>query len=158
MHGTHVLTCASTNTIDQVPELKAAAVDYCIPTFEKKMFSMLTDELKAQMQCEPERKTVVLFGIEAHVCVQQTALDLLEQGYAVHILVDGVSSQKAHDRAVALRRMEKAGAFLTTAESLVFMLMQTASHPQFKTISFLIKEHAGEPNPFNDLLKENSAL
>lgn len=51
----------------------------------------------------PERKTVVLFGIEAHVCVQQTALDLLETGYEVHVLVDGVSSQKPLDRAVALK-------------------------------------------------------
>ena len=55
------------------------------------------------MAATPERKTVVLFGIEAHVCVQQTALDLLEGGYEVHVLVDGVSSQRALDRAVALK-------------------------------------------------------
>lgn len=49
------------------------------------------------------KPSVVLFGIEAHVCVQQTALDLLEQGYDVHVLVDGCSSQRPIDRAVALR-------------------------------------------------------
>ena len=51
------------------------------------------------------RKSVVLVGIETHVCVQQTALDLLELGYDVHVLVDGVSSQKPLDRAVALKVM-----------------------------------------------------
>lgn len=61
------------------------------------------NQVKAKLAAAPERKTVVLFGIEAHVCVQQTALDLLETGYEVHVLVDGVSSQKPLDRAVALK-------------------------------------------------------
>ena len=60
-------------------------------------------QVKAKLATTPERKTIVLFGIEAHVCVQQTALDLLETGYEVHVLVDGVSSQRALDRAVALK-------------------------------------------------------
>jgi hypothetical protein len=142
-----------------VPELDVANVEYPIPTFEKKLFSMITEDVKAKMAEAPERKTFVLFGIEAHVCVQQTALDLLEQGYAVHVLVDGVSSQRAHDRAVALRRMEKAGAYLTTAESMVFMLLGGASHPQFRTVAALIKEHAsGTPSPFEELVKTNAAL
>ncbi len=110
------------------------------------------------MNATPERKSVVLFGIEAHVCVQQTALDLLEQGYAVHVLVDGVSSSRAHDRAVALRRMENAGAYLTTAESLIFMMLGSAAHPHFRAISTLIKEHGAKENPFNGLAVANSGL
>jgi nicotinamidase-related amidase len=145
--------------LPQVPEIDVANAEYPIATFEKKLFSMITEEVKAKIAETPERKTFVLFGIEAHVCVQQTALDLLEQGYAVHVLVDGVSSQRAHDRAVALRRMEKAGAYLTTAESLVFMLLGGASHPQFRTIATLIKEHAaGATSPFEELVKTNAAL
>lgn len=93
------------------------------------------------MDATPQRKSIVLFGIEAHVCVQQTALDLLEQGYDVHVLADGVSSQRVHDRSVALRRMAQAGAHVTTAESLIFMLLASAEHPQFRTIAGLIKEH-----------------
>lgn len=60
-------------------------------------------QVKAKLAASPERRTIVLYGIEAHVCVQQTALDLLETGYDVHVLVDGVSSQRALDRAVALK-------------------------------------------------------
>lgn len=52
---------------------------------------------------------VLLCGIEAHVCILQTTLDLLQRGYEVHLLVDGISSQRGHDRAVALQRMSQAG-------------------------------------------------
>jgi len=61
-------------------------------------------QVKSHIQTLGEaRKSVILVGIETHVCVQQTALDLLELGYDVHIIVDGVSSQKPLDRAVALK-------------------------------------------------------
>jgi nicotinamidase-related amidase len=69
--------------------------------------STLAPQLKARLG-SLNRKSVLLFGIEAHVCVQQTALDLLEQGYDVHLIVDGVSSQRPHDRAVALRVSSRA--------------------------------------------------
>jgi isochorismate hydrolase len=119
---------------------------------------MCTDELQAKLDTTPERKTIVLFGIEAHVCVQQTALDLLEKGYDVHILVDGVSSSRALERGVALRRMAQAGAYLTTAESLIFMLVGSAGHPQFRAISGLIKEHGQVENPFNEIANTTAAL
>lgn len=70
------------------------------------------------------RTSFVLFGIEAHVCVQQTVLDLLELGKDVHLIADAVSSQQKYDRDIALDRMAKSGAFVTTAQSLTFMLMQ----------------------------------
>ena len=95
--------------------------------FEKKKFSMMTDDVVDY--CNQDfmigRDNVVLFGIEAHVCVQQTCLDLIEMGKHVHIIVDCVSSQQRYDREIALRRMENAGAFLTTAQSLAFMLMKS---------------------------------
>jgi len=70
------------------------------------------------------RTTFVLFGIEAHVCVQQTCLDLLELGKDVHLIVDAISSQQKYDRDIAIDRMANSGAFVTTAQSLAFMLMQ----------------------------------
>jgi isochorismate hydrolase len=97
-------------------------------------------------------KSVVLFGIEAHVCLQQTCLDLLENGRDVHVVVDACSSMKLYDREIALHRMQSAGAFLTTAQSAVFMLLGSADHPNFKAISTLVKEHASLPNEFEDLL------
>ena len=83
------------------------------------------------------------------MCVQQTCLDLLEQGKDVHIIVDGVSSQQAFDREIALQRMSQAGAYLTTAQSAAFMLMQTAEHSHFKAVSKLTVEHMKLPNEFN---------
>ena len=76
--------------------------------------------------------TFKIFGIEAHVCVQQTCLDLLEDGKEVHIIADSVSSQQPYDRELALNRMSQAGAFLTTAQSAAFMLMQSAEHANFR--------------------------
>ena len=99
--------------------------------FEKKNFSMCTEEVKNHLN-SLNKKSVVLFGIEAHVCVQQTCLDLLEEGTDVHLIADGISSQQPYDREIALNRMSQAGAFLTTAQSTAFMLMQTAEHQNFK--------------------------
>ena len=62
--------------------------------------------------------------------------------------MDGVSSQRPYDRAVALKRMENAGAYITTAESCVFMLLQSATHPNFKAVSNHVKEHNSKENPF----------
>jgi nicotinamidase-related amidase len=78
-----------------------------VPTFEKKLFSMCTPEVMSHISSLGDRTSFILFGIEAHVCVQQTALDLLEQGFDVHVVVDGVSSMSPLDREVALNRMEK---------------------------------------------------
>lgn len=100
-------------------------------TFEKKNFSMCTDEVKSHLSAL-NKKSVVLFGIEAHVCVQQTCLDLLEEGVDVHLIADGISSQQPYDREIALQRMSQAGAFLTTAQSTAFMLMRSAEHANFK--------------------------
>eukprot|EP00540_Astrosyne_radiata_P003279 CAMPEP_0116846740 /NCGR_PEP_ID=MMETSP0418-20121206/14015_1 /TAXON_ID=1158023 /ORGANISM="Astrosyne radiata, Strain 13vi08-1A" /LENGTH=111 /DNA_ID=CAMNT_0004478045 /DNA_START=206 /DNA_END=537 /DNA_ORIENTATION=+ len=110
---------------------------------------MITEEV-SQYLATLKRSSYILFGIEAHVCVQQTALDLLEEGHDVHIIVDGVSSQQPIDRQVALSRMSQAGAYLTTAQSAAFMLMQTADHPNFKAVSKLTVEHMKKPNEFND--------
>eukprot|EP00600_Ochromonadales_sp_CCMP1393_P009849 CAMPEP_0174972358 /NCGR_PEP_ID=MMETSP0004_2-20121128/10581_1 /TAXON_ID=420556 /ORGANISM="Ochromonas sp., Strain CCMP1393" /LENGTH=213 /DNA_ID=CAMNT_0016222565 /DNA_START=21 /DNA_END=662 /DNA_ORIENTATION=+ len=129
--------------------------------FEKKKFSMLTDEVSAAL-VESGKTQVVLCGIEAHVCVLQSALDLVGSGYEVFLVADAVSSQRPHDRAVAIQRMMQSsrdvcgdgtGALtLTTAESLLFDMMRTADHPNFKQISGMIKEqNAGEQGHAFDL-------
>ncbi|KAG7367006.1 isochorismatase hydrolase [Nitzschia inconspicua] len=121
-----------------------------VPKFEKKKFSMCTDEVKDHLNTL-DKQSVVIFGIEAHVCVQQTCLDLLEDGKEVHIIADAVSSQQPYDREIALHRLSQAGAFLTTAQSAVFMLMQSADHANFKAVSKLTVEHMKLPNEFNDI-------
>lgn len=118
------------------------------PMYEKKLFSMLTPEVGSKME-ELNKDSYILIGIEAHVCVQQTCLDLLELGKEVHLIVDGVSSQQVIDREVALQRLQAAGAFLTTAQSAAFMLMQSAEHPHFKAVSKLTVEHMKLLNEFS---------
>jgi nicotinamidase-related amidase len=109
--------------------------------FHKFKFSMMTDEVEAYLKSKhPQRNSVVLFGIETHVCVQQTSLDLLERNFNLHLAVDGVSSQRAHDRTVAIERIKNAGGFLTTSESIVFELMKDGKHPKFKDLLPLAKE------------------
>jgi nicotinamidase-related amidase len=86
------------------------------------------------------RRKIVLAGIEAHVCILQTALDLLSLEFRVYIAADAVASRYAIDREFALRRMEQAGAILTTSEAVVFEWIGGAGSPEFKEISRLVQE------------------
>jgi nicotinamidase-related amidase len=123
--------------------------------FAKKKFSMVTPEVQERWSSAVDlvnRDQIILVGVEAHVCVAQTVADLLLNGSEVFLICDAISSQRPHDRAVALARMERSGALLHTAESALFDLMRTAEHPDFKTVSGLIKESNLLPNAFaNDL-------
>lgn len=74
----------------------------------------------------------VLFGIEAHACILQTALDLRKSDVKVAVVVDGVASRFKADSSVALRQMEAAGVKLTTVESLILQDLVSADHPSFK--------------------------
>jgi nicotinamidase-related amidase len=86
------------------------------------------------------RPKVVLAGIETHVCVLQTALDLLAGNFRVYVPVDAVASRYPVDHEFALRRLERAGAVLTTSETCVFEWVGGADHPQFKKVSVLVQE------------------
>ncbi len=83
---------------------------------------------------------VLLCGIETHVCVQQTALDLLAAGYRVYIAADAVGARGAYDHEIALRRMESSGATITTTEAALFEWCEQAGTPEFRQISALAKE------------------
>jgi nicotinamidase-related amidase len=86
------------------------------------------------------RPKVVLAGLETHVCVLNTALDLLALDFRVYLPVDAVGARYRLDHDVALRRLEQAGAVLTTAECCVFEWMGGSSHPRFKDVSQLVQE------------------
>ena len=83
---------------------------------------------------------VLVAGIETHVCIQQTVLDLLAQGFAVFVAADAVSSRHAEDREFSLRRMESSGATLTTTEACIFEWCETSELGEFKIISQLVQE------------------
>jgi len=89
---------------------------------------------------ESGRHKVLVVGIEAHVCVQQTVLDLLASGYQVFVAVDAVGSRREIDYRTALRRMESAGATLTSSEAVLFEWCEVAGTPEFKEISRLVRE------------------
>jgi nicotinamidase-related amidase len=86
----------------------------------------------------PAVEAVVLCGLETHVCIAQTALDLLARGLAVFIAVDAVASRHTLDHEVALRRLEGGGAILTTSEAILFEWCRTADHPHFQAIRKLV--------------------
>jgi nicotinamidase-related amidase len=83
---------------------------------------------------------LLLCGLEAHVCVQQTALDLLADGWRVYLAVDAVGSRQEIDYLTALRRMDSAGATLTTTEAALFEWCRVAGTPEFKQISRLAQQ------------------
>ena len=92
------------------------------------------------------RPNAVLVGMETHVCVMQTALDLLEAGLHVFLPVDALGARGAIDHDTALRRLEQAGAVLTTAEAVAFEWTADASHPQFKAVSKLVISRSQHSN------------
>jgi nicotinamidase-related amidase len=89
---------------------------------------------------EDSRSRVLLCGIESHVCILQTALDLAAAGFEPYVAVDAVGSRYAIDYEFALRRMESSGVILTTTETAMFEWCRTADRPEFKKISALAKE------------------
>ena len=85
------------------------------------------------------RDQVVLCGIESHVCVNQTAHDLLDRGVEVHVARDAVSSRTADNRDLGLHKMESSGAILTSVETALFELLGTAGTDEFKQVQKLVK-------------------
>lgn len=97
------------------------------------------------------RPNVILVGMETHVCVSQTAFDLMHAGLHVFLPVDALASRHAVDHDTALRRLEMAGAVPTTVEAVAFEWTADAAHPMFKAVSSLViqrdHEHAGRGQP-----------
>lgn len=85
------------------------------------------------------RAQVILAGIEAHVCVYQTAIDLLDAGYKVYVAADAVSSRSVDNKTMALQAMRYAGAKILPTETVLFSLLRDAADPRFKELLKLIK-------------------
>ena len=88
---------------------------------------------------EPGRNTVVIAGCETHVCLMQTALDLLEEEFDVYVVTDACSSRTERNRDAAFDRLAGAGAELVTTEMVAFEWLRTAEHPDFKAVLKLVK-------------------
>lgn len=119
---------------------------------------MANDKLRTTVLNLPVLQSVVLFGLEAHICVEQTAMDLLECGFDVHIVADCTTSISAEDRHLAFQRLRQIGCFIATSENVIFKLMRHKDHPKFlqvrplvteKSIDTGLAQHALMPNNTN---------
>jgi nicotinamidase-related amidase len=120
-------------------ELDGADLPFVFAPVEKISFSAMGEDEFVRRLSESGRRSVILCGIEAHVCVAQTALDLLANNYEVFVISDAVASRRESDRDAALRRMIAAGAVELTYEAALFELLKSAGEPEFKQISRLVK-------------------
>ena len=111
---------------------------------EKTCFSCCgTDEFRGQLNQHPDRNQIIICGIETHVCVLQTAMELLGQdthtAHEVFVVDDAVSSRNKKNKKNAVRRLRQAGATITCTESVLFEWLKDSKHEHFKQISALIK-------------------
>lgn len=109
-----------------------------IPVITKTRFSVCVDEVVEQL-AQHDRPHVVVVGIEAHVCVLQTVLDLLRLGYTPYVCADAVGSRRPLERQVALERMAHAGAIISTVESVTLEMLGQAATDVFRRILPIIK-------------------
>lgn len=107
--------------------------------FDKITFSCMDDEAIKNAVEASGKKNVIVCGIESHICVLQTCMDLKEAGYTPILVVDCMSSRKESDKEIAILRAQQEGILLTTTEAILFELTRKAGNPTFKEISRLIK-------------------
>jgi nicotinamidase-related amidase len=106
---------------------------------EKAAFSCCDEPSFRQVMETSERKIWIIAGIEAHVCILQTVIDLLDNGHLPVVVADATSSRNRADQRVALERFRQEGARVTTCESILFELARVSGTPEFKLISKLVK-------------------
>merc|ERR1712173_446818 len=110
---------------------------------QKSQFSMCVAETVNEL-VRLNKKHVIIVGMEAHICIFQTVMDLLRKGYSVHLPRDCICSQTELNEEMAIRRMCSAGGCLTTAQSLIFQLLRTAKHPKFKALQKHVKKQLSD--------------
>lgn len=111
---------------DAIPDKSMFSCRECWPLFE----SMHNDGIH----------TILIAGIEAHVCIQQTAFDLLAHGFRIVLAVDAISSRHPQDKDLAIQRMKSHGVEVTSTESAIFEWCESSAHPQFKAISKIVQQ------------------
>lgn len=121
-----------------VPELVDALGDAYRP-IEKTTFSACGDNGVRDELAATQRRSVLLVGIETHVCVLQSALDLLDAGYDVFVVADATSSRRLENRALGLERMRQCGVQLVSTEMLLFEFLRSSKDPAFRTLQNLIR-------------------
>lgn len=122
-----------------VAELAAACNETVI---EKVSFGCCGEPTFLQALKKTGRTQVLITGMEAHVCVYQTVLGLLEDGYYVHLIRDAICSRNTTDYLVGVANAGQAGAVVTSAETVMFQMLQESTHQQFREVSKLVKNRS----------------
>jgi nicotinamidase-related amidase len=161
-HALDVPTWGTEQNPSRLGEMPAEIRSHCRKVLAKMQFSAVEEGLGEWLQPDPVqaprgnarslprhlqkpqasadvRKTIVLAGCEAHICLMQTALDLLEEEFEVWVVTDACSSRSERNRDAAYDRLAGAGAELVTAEMVAFEWIRTAEHPSFKLMQSLFK-------------------
>lgn len=122
---------------ETIPEIKSIIKDF--NPIEKRDFSCFDEASVAEKIEKSGAKNVIICGIESHVCVLQTAIDLKEAGYMPIVVMDCISSRKLDNVDLAAERFRYEGIMMTSYESILFELTRSAGAPEFKAISKLVK-------------------
>ena len=121
---------------ETVPELKERLP---APALEKMSFSCCGDLTFLDSLADLQRPQVIITGMETHVCVLQTVLELLDKGYIVHIVRDAVMSRKKNNWKSGLAMAAEAGAVITSTETALFQMLRVAGTEEFKRLSKLVR-------------------
>jgi len=134
-----------------VTELELETHPHFLREVDKTAFSMCVPELLDAISSSPSISssapgtlTAIIVGIETHICVTQTTLDLLRAGHSVFVVSDAVSSCNKEEKPIALARLAREGAVITTSESLIFEVMGDAKLAEFKPVSKVVKDFKGQ--------------
>ena len=125
----------SEHCVDKIGGTNQAVMDATngAPVFQKRSFSAVRDGIIKRTSLK-DKAHIIVCGMESHVCVLQTCLDLLAEGKTVYLVRDAVSSRKLSDLELAVDRLKQAGAIIVSAEMVAFELMASADHPRFSTV------------------------
>lgn len=123
------------NTIEPIAGALGEKAEY----FEKTTFSALENPEVLEALKKADKKQIVIFGIETHICVSQTTAALIEEGYEVNVIKDACGSRTEVEYLAGLERMKDNGAHIMTTEIALFEWLKGAKHPNFKEIQGLIK-------------------
>ena len=120
-----------------IPEIEQLLTDN--EPIDKSAFSCCGAEQFNIKLNDLKRRQALLCGIETHVCIYQTAVDLLRKGFSVDVVADAVSSRTPENKQIAINRMTAEGINISCTEMALFELLKTAEHPQFKQVAKLVK-------------------
>jgi len=138
LEGMPIVVTKQVKLGELTPEIKEVLPANTVE-FEKKSFSIFGDEKISAYIEGLQKQQLVVTGIETHICILQSVMDALDEGYRVYVPPDAVASQIEHDHRYALSHMARLGAITLPSESLVYMAMKTSEYPGFKEILEAVK-------------------